>query len=159
LKLNSRFFVSTSLMQAMLAKMNVLAQAKGLNLSASIAPEVPPTLHGDPDRLQQVLVNLVSNAIKFTQAGAVQIRFYCPDPSHWAMEVSDTGPGIPPEAQSYIFEPFRQVDGSMTRVHTGAGLGLSIVKHLVTLMEGQVTLDSEVGRGSIFTVCLPLIPA
>jgi signal transduction histidine kinase len=75
------------------------------------------------------------------------------------MQVSDTGPGIPVEAQSYIFEPFRQVDGSITRVHAGAGLGLSIVKQLTILMGGQITLESEVGRGSTFTVQLPLTPA
>jgi signal transduction histidine kinase len=88
----------------------------------------------------------------------VQVRLYCPDAGHWALQVSDTGPGIPAEAQIYIFEPFRQVDGSITRVHTGAGLGLSIVKQLATLMKAHITLESSVGEGSSFTVLLPLEP-
>jgi signal transduction histidine kinase len=111
---------------------------------------------GDQNRLQQILVNLASNAIKFTGSGRVQIRLYRPDLNHWAIAVSDTGPGIPTEAQAYIFEPFQQVDGSVTREHVGTGLGLSIVKQLVNLMEGQITLESEVGQGSAFTVLLPL---
>jgi len=108
--------------------------------------------------LQQILVNLISNAIKFTPAGAVRLRLYCPDADHWALQVFDTGFGIPGEAQIYIFEPFRQVDGSVTRAHAGTGLGLSIVKQLTTLMGGEITLESEVGRGSTFTVSLPLQP-
>ena len=71
--------------------------------------------------------------------------------------MADTGPGIPREAQSYIFEPFRQVDGSATRHHAGTGLGLSIVKQLVTLLGGEIALTSELGKGSTFTVTLPLI--
>lgn len=79
---------------------------------------------------------------------------------HWAIQVSDTGIGIPLEAQSYIFEPFRQVDGSITRVQQGAGLGLSIVKQLAELMGGRLTLESDgvPGHGSTFTVILPLEP-
>jgi signal transduction histidine kinase len=102
-------------------------------------------------------VNLIGNAIKFTGAGEVRVRLDRPDLSHWAIVVSDTGPGLAKEAQTYIFEPFRQVDGSLTRVHGGAGLGLSIVKQLVDLMEGQIIVESEIGRGSTFTVLLPLI--
>ncbi len=158
LKLNIQPFALADLVDDTLAKMNVLARAKGLNLTGDIAAGVPTTLYGDAARLQQILVNLVSNAIKFTPAGAVRIRLYCPDADHWAVQVSDTGSGIPVEAQAYIFEPFRQVDGSMTRAHTGTGLGLSIVKQLTTLMGGEITLESEVGRGSIFTVSLPLQP-
>jgi signal transduction histidine kinase len=158
LKLDMRPFAPADVLDHTVAKLSVLAQAKGLTLTAGMAADVPETLSGDPARVQQVLVNLVSNAIKFTQAGTVQVRLYRPDAIYWAMEVSDTGPGIPFEAQAYIFEPFRQVDGSMTRAHIGAGLGLSIVKQLTTLMGGQVTLESEVGRGSTFTVQLPLSP-
>jgi signal transduction histidine kinase len=101
---------------------------------------------------------LVNNAVKFTDEGSVHIHIYCPNVSHWAMQVSDTGSGIPVEAQSYIFDPFRQVDDSVTRTHTGSGLGLAIVKQLTNLMGGEVTLTSEVGRGSTFTVTLPLVP-
>jgi signal transduction histidine kinase len=127
-------------------------------LTINIASEVPVILSGDEGRLQQILVNLVSNAIKFTQAGAVQVHIYCPDAAHWAMQVTDTGPGIPGEAHEYIFEPFRQVDGSVTRHYIGTGLGLSIVKQLTTLMAGRITLESQVGQGSTFTVLLPLLP-
>jgi signal transduction histidine kinase len=104
------------------------------------------------------LINLIGNAIKFTESGSVQVRLYRVDTAWWAMEVSDTGPGIPPDAQQYIFEPFRQVDGSITREYRGTGLGLSIVKSLVELMGGTIRLESGVGRGSTFTLTLPLQP-
>jgi signal transduction histidine kinase len=107
--------------------------------------------------LQQILVNLVNNALKFTQQGGVNMHFYCPDEAHWAIDIVDTGPGIPKEAQAYIFDPFRQIDSSATREHKGFGLGLAIVKQLVTLMGGTVTVISELGQGSTFTVILPLI--
>ncbi len=155
-RLDLSLFAPTQLVDHTLAKMNMLARSKGLTLSTEIAADLPATLSGDPARVQQILINLVNNAIKFTQTGTVQVRLYQPDVTHWAMQVSDTGIGIPVEAQTYIFEPFWQVDGSVTREHNGAGLGLSIVKQLTTLMGGQITLESEVGRGSRFTVLLPL---
>ncbi|MBI1881110.1 MAG: PAS domain S-box protein, partial [Chloroflexi bacterium] len=156
LKLNIHPFTPANLVDDTLAKLSVLARAKGLSLTSDIASDVPAMLSGDGPRLQQILVNLVSNAIKFTSAGRVRVRLYCPDVDHWALQVSDTGSGIPAEAQTYIFEPFRQVDGSMTRTQAGSGLGLSIVKQLTALMGGEITLESEVGRGSTFTVSLPL---
>jgi PAS domain S-box-containing protein len=137
--------------------MSVLASQKGLQLECSVADDVPLNLVSDRHRLHQVLVNLVGNGIKFTERGKVSIRVFRPDSEHWTLEVADTGPGIPREAQSYIFEPFRQVDGSATRHHAGTGLGLSIVKQLVNLLGGEITLTSEVGKGSTFTVMLPLI--
>jgi PAS domain S-box-containing protein len=135
--------------------MGVLTRSKGLEIRYQIDADVPAQLPGDQQRLHQIIVNLVNNAIKFTEQGSVTVRIYRPDPQHWALDVTDTGPGIPPEAQSYIFEPFRQVDGSITREHTGVGLGLSIVKQLTTLMGGQVELTSQVGHGSTFTIVLP----
>jgi signal transduction histidine kinase len=135
-----------------------LAQNKGLSLKTEIAPDLPPVLFGDFARIQQILVNLVSNAIKFTKEGHVQVRFYQAGETQWALEVSDSGLGIPLEAQTYIFEPFQQVDGSITREHGGSGLGLSIVKQLTTLMAGHVALKSKEGQGSMFTVFLPLHP-
>jgi PAS domain S-box-containing protein len=131
------------------------ASAKDLRLITEIAPEVPAVLFGDPQRLNQVLSNLVTNAIKFTDKGGVRIRFYRPDPAHYALEVSDTGAGIPPEAQEAIFEPFWQVDSTIGR-KGGVGLGLSIVQRLVQLMNGNIYLKSKVSEGSIFTVVLPL---
>jgi len=136
--------------------MNVLAESNGLDLDYEISSDVPQTLSGDPQRLQQILTNLVGNAIKFTAQGSIQICAFRPDESHWAVQVSDSGSGIPPEAQSYIFQAFRQVDSSPTREYTGTGLGLSIVHQLTTLMGGEVRIDSEVGKGSRFTVVLPL---
>jgi PAS domain S-box-containing protein len=138
--------------------MSVLAHDKGLGLTSDIASDVPRTLYGDQKRLQQILINLVGNAIRFTMQGSVRIRVYRPNGDLWALEVSDTGPGIPEDARSYIFEPFRQVDGSATRKYGGAGLGLSIVKQLSDLMEGHIEVTSKLGRGSTFTVLLPLDP-
>ena len=155
-KLNNVMFVPKEMIDQVYSKMNVLAQAKSLTLTTHITPELPDYLWGDPARIQQILVNLVSNAIKFTQMGSIDIRLYCPDQEHWAIVVADTGVGIPSEARNFIFEPFRQVDGSTTREHPGTGLGLSIVKQLATLMDGRVSLESNVGHGSKFTVAFPL---
>ena len=151
-------FAPQDILNQVQTKMCVLAQDKGLSLATDIAADVPDIISNDPIRVQQILVNLVGNAIKFTQTGTVQVRFYRPDTTYWAMEVSDTGIGIPPNAQAHIFEPFGQVDGSMTREYVGTGLGLSIVKQLTTLMGGKVTIQSNVGQGSTFTVLLPLSP-
>ena len=137
------------------ASMKVLAQQRGLALTKEIDPELPATLHGDQDRLHQVLVNLVNNALKFTDEGHVDIRAYRFDDAHWAMEVRDTGIGIPKESQENIFEAFRQVDGSETRKHRGVGLGLSISQQLVKLMNGKIVVTSEVDVGSTFTAIIP----
>jgi len=138
--------------------MGILAQAKGLELVCQVEAGVPDKLLGDPQRLHQIVVNLVSNALKFTEQGQVDVRIYNHDPERWAIDVSDTGPGIPPEAQTYIFEAFRQVEGEKPRNHSGFGLGLSIVKQLTTLMGGEVKLESELGHGSTFTVMMPFSP-
>jgi signal transduction histidine kinase len=103
-----------------------------------------------------MVTNLTSNSIKFTRQGEVNIRFYLHDTDKWALEVTDTGPGIPKEAHESIFEPFRQADSTIPRIFGGTGLGLSIVKHLSNLMGGKITVQSEVGSGSTFTVILPL---
>jgi signal transduction histidine kinase len=136
----------------------VLAEQKGLDLTVKVDEDVPRPLYGDKERLHQVLVNLATNAIKFTDEGGIHVRIGRADGDHsrWAMEVSDTGPGISHKDKDLVFTPFRRVDDSMTRQHTGVGLGLSIVKQLVELMEGDITLESELGRGSTFTVVLPL---
>jgi signal transduction histidine kinase len=139
------------------ASMKPLAGKKRLDLKTEITEDVPLRLIGDPQRLNQVLSNLVVNAIKFTDEGGIKIRAFCPDRTHWAFEVSDTGAGIPKEAQERIFEAFWQVDGSSTRkVNRGVGLGLSIVSQLTSLMNGQITIDSEEGAGSTFTISLPI---
>jgi len=158
LTLNVTSFTLADLIDGVQGVMSVLAQAKGLELASHVAGDVPTTLSGDPQRLHQILINLVGNAIKFTKEGTVRIDAYRPDADHWTLEVSDTGGGIPAEAQSHIFEPFQQVDISPNREHTGAGLGLSIVRQLTTLMDSEITLTSEVGHGSTFTIVLPLVP-
>ena len=158
LTLYVRPFYPIEMLQRAENTMIILARNKGLELTTAIAPDLPATLLGDESRLRQILINLIGNAIKFTESGSVRASLYLADESHWSMEVSDTGAGIPAEAHRYVFEPFRQVNGSITREYRGTGLGLSIVKSLVELMGGAVQLQSEVGQGSIFTLTLPLQP-
>jgi len=149
-------FAPADLIETTHAALNILAKTKGLALTSEITPDVPATLTGDLLRLQQILFNLTSNALKFTESGTVQARIFRPDPSHWALQVIDTGIGIPSEAQVDVFKSFWQVDSSATRQYRGSGLGLSIVKQLAELMEGEVTLASRPGIGSTFTVIFPM---
>jgi len=158
LKLKLMPFSPAQLVQRTQASMYVLAESKGLDLDCEVAAGLPESLMGDQQRLQQILTNLVGNAIKFTTKGGVKVRAHQPDEAHWALEVSDSGPGIPPTALPYIFQPFWQVEYSTTRGYTGAGLGLSIVKQLATMMGGAVWVDSHLGEGSVFTVVLPFEP-
>ncbi len=158
LKLNISSFAPADLINDTLSKMQVLAKNKGLTLTANIAVDMPDTISNDLDRLKQIVINLLGNAIKFTQQGKIEVNLRRSGPTHWALQVTDTGPGIPVKAQSVIFESFKQVDGSMTREQIGTGLGLSIVKQLTTLMGGQINLQSELGQGSDFTILLPLEP-
>lgn len=158
IKLQNAPFNVKELMAKVEMKMGILAISKGLRFLMTIDSHMPLNLVGDEFRLRQILVNLIGNAIKFTHTGEVQVKFYCTDENHWAIEVADTGIGIPEEAQSYIFEPFRQVDGSITREFSGTGLGLSIVKHLTDLMGGKIHLTSQMKQGSTFTILLPLNP-
>lgn len=137
--------------------MDQMVHEKGLKLTSEIDDNLPEILNGDVVRLQQILVNLVNNAVKFTDYGAVHVRLHCPHGEKWGMEVSDTGRGIPESELPYIFDTFRQVDGAATRVHGGFGLGLSIVKQLVNLMNGEIKVKSKVDKGSTFTVSLPLV--
>jgi len=158
LKLRPSPVVIHELVDELEAIMGVLAEQKRLELVCSVDESAPDIVISDPQRLQQILVNLMGNAIKFTDTGSVRLRIYRTDAAHWALDVTDTGPGIPLEAQGFIFEAFRQVDDTVTRRHAGSGLGLSIVKQLVTLLGGEVSLISAVGRGSTFRIILPLTP-
>jgi signal transduction histidine kinase len=117
---------------------------------------MPPYIVGDPGRLKQMTVNLISNAIKFTDVGEVRITVKRDGEDQWLISVSDTGIGIPPHAQEYIFDKFRQIDGQSTRKHGGSGLGLAIVRNLAMVMGGGVRVNSVVGKGSTFSVLLPL---
>ena len=117
---------------------------------------LPETLLGDEEQLSRVAVNLVGNAIKFTESGKVSLDLRYRD-EQWQLVVSDTGIGIPPHAREYIFEEFRQVDSSSKRKYGGTGLGLAIVQKLVRAMNGTITVESEVDKGSRFIVTMPLV--
>jgi signal transduction histidine kinase/ActR/RegA family two-component response regulator len=135
-----------------------LASEKGVALAYQVDPETPRWVLGDPTRVRQIMQNLVSNAIKFTQAGRVNIRI-APHMSGVRIEVSDTGIGMTLEQQGRLFQSFTQADASTTRRFGGTGLGLSICKQLSELMGGNVSLISAAGEGSTFTVHLPLCAA
>lgn len=156
LKIKMRPFTPTELDEGLHSVMDKLAADKNLYLTSKIDPTLPELLNGDPQRLQQVLVNLVNNAVKFTSSGGIHIQMYLVSPDFWAIDVQDTGPGISLEDQRLIFEPFRQLEGIVTRQHSGIGLGLSIVKKLVDLMQGKIFLKSTIGKGSTFTIILPV---
>jgi len=128
---------------------------KGKELVAEVEPNMPLFV-SDKVKLLQILLNLISNALKFTpEGGKITVRVSTED-EHLVLSVSDTGIGIKKEDQEVIFEKFRQVDGSATRRFGGVGLGLAIVSNLVTLLKGTITVDSELGKGSTFTVRLPI---
>ena len=130
------------------------AHEKGLELAYQVVSDVPEALTGDPGRLRQVIVNLVGNAIKFTDQGEVVVRVELEQQDvgevRLHFSVADTGIGIPPERQRSIFRVFTQVDGSTTRRYGGTGLGLSICSRLVEMMGGRIWVESDVGRGSTF---------
>jgi PAS domain S-box-containing protein len=139
----------------------VRAHAKGLEFVSAVAPDVPPFLIGDPGRLRQVLVNLTGNALKFTETGEISVRAGLVEETEAdavvRFSVKDTGIGIAAEKHELLFKKFTQADASTTRRYGGTGLGLAISKRLVELMGGEISLVSEVGRGSdfSFTVRLP----
>ena len=135
---------------------------KRLSLEIEIAPDTPAMFVGDEARIRQVLFNLVGNAIKFTQKGGIHLSVWArpnlarPDVTRLYFAVRDTGLGIPDEKIQHIFKRFTQVDSSFTRSHEGAGLGLAIVERIVKLMGGSIAVESELGVGTTFYVCLPL---
>lgn len=142
--------------------MALRAHEKGLELGCSIAPDVPVDFIGDPNRLKQVLLNLIGNAIKFTEKGEVVVRvIQDPDVTQSGtlrFMVSDTGIGIPAEKLQGVFERFVQADSSTTRRYGGTGLGLTISKRLVELMGGQIRVESIEGKGSIFSFTVSFTP-
>ncbi len=154
-----------------------LTAEKGLDFSIRVSPELPVTLHTDEQRLLQVLRNLLSNAVKFTDAGAVELvirpagpdipvaireqmlengSLRDPDQDMIAFSVTDTGIGIAASKMRVIFEAFKQADGTTSRKYGGTGLGLSISREIARLLGGEIQADSEPGRGSTFTLYLPL---
>jgi len=132
------------------------AQQKSLEFSIELAPGLPATMRTDGTRLKQVLKNLIANALKFTQRGSVRLRVAPLEARSVAFAVADTGIGIPREKQALVFEPFQQADGGTARQYGGTGLGLTISRELARLLGGELRLESEPGRGSTFTLTLPL---
>ena len=139
------------------------AESKGLSFSVTIEPTVRLAVRGDPVRLRQVLTNLVSNAIKFTERGSVAVRVSRRGETrtHYEIlfQVQDTGVGIAPDAAEKLFQAFSQADTSTTRIHGGTGLGLVICKRIVDLMGGKIGVKSELGRGSSFWFAVPFLKA
>jgi signal transduction histidine kinase len=137
----------------------LIAQKKNIFLRLSVSPEVPEELLGDPNKVRQILFNLVSNAMKFTEDGGVEINVDSRDGKLF-ISVSDTGIGIPEEAQSRLFRPFVQVEGGTRRKYGGTGLGLAIARRYVELMGGEMGVRSKEGAGSMFWFDLPMkVPA
>jgi signal transduction histidine kinase len=165
LRMERRPALAADAVETALTVLRPQAVAKGIELTASCEDDPPPRYLGDPGRVDQILVNLLSNAIKFTEAGGrTSIRCTaCDGPlpggetaGRWTcVEVEDTGVGIPPEEIERVFEPFVQVDSGYTRRHGGSGLGLAISMRLARSMGGDLTVKSEPGRGSCFTLWLP----
>jgi len=158
----------TDLLTIAQAQFGAVAESKGLELKLALADDLPASIETDPQRVKQIIRNLLSNAFKFTSAGRVGLNIYRPDdevdlsrskldPTEAvAISITDTGIGMTPEQQKIIFEAFQQADGSTNRQYGGTGLGLSITKELVAKLGGQIGVASEAGRGSTFTVYLPV---
>ena len=137
--------------------MRPLAEKKSLQLVLDVEPDLPK-ITSDSGRIQQILYNLLSNAVKFTpDGGLVELKLTTTEDGGVQIAVRDTGIGIPPEKLLLVFEKFRQLDESMTREHSGTGLGLAISRELVALLGGTIQVESEIGKGSRFTVVLPAV--
>ena len=162
LRLNPAPLPLRRLLDGVIATLGAPAADKGLTLSVEVAADLPAWMVGDELRLRQVLLNLVGNGIKFTDAGSVRLRVERREAAgqSWLhVAVTDTGPGIPAEQLARIFERFEQADNSLTRSHGGSGLGLAICRQLVGLMGGEIRAESWLGTGSTFHCTLPLRPA
>jgi PAS domain S-box-containing protein len=164
LKIESIPFSLRACLQRAVQVVQFSLQEKGLQLTQDIAPDVPEVVLGDPGRIQQVLVNLLGNAVKFTPAGSVGLKLALKDagsPSEnrvtLTFTVSDTGIGISPEKLEHIFEAFTQADASTTRRFGGTGLGLAITSQLLRMMGGSIRVESKPGQGSSFSFDLPAV--
>lgn len=153
-------FVITELINSVRDIVLFKAEEKGLELRTTVDDRIPVRLIGDPTRINQVIINLAGNAVKFTEKGHVSVDVKLlkeEDSTYWIkFEVEDTGIGISPEYVENIFESFTQAGTDVARKYGGTGLGLTISKQLVDLMGGQITVKSELGKGTTFTVVLPL---
>jgi signal transduction histidine kinase len=153
-KLNLAEYALASVIETVRVATESLAAAKKLALETNVTKDLPCGL-GDEQRLTQVLLNLVGNAIKFTDAGEVRITAAAAN-DHYALSVSDTGPGIPPQERDKIFEKFHQIDSSITKAKGGTGLGLAIAKQIVEMHGGRIWVESTLGQGSTFRMELPV---
>ncbi|MDH6086875.1 ATP-binding response regulator [Umezakia ovalisporum] len=154
LELKPELFDLTKTINIVLGEMRSLAEAKKLSLRVDIDME-HALIFNDSTRVRQILINLLSNAIKFTDSGYIWIEVKELPQNQLAITVRDTGIGIAPRDFQHIFEPFRQVDQSITRKYPGTGLGLAIIDSLVQMMGGKITLESQLGVGSIFRIEIP----
>ncbi|CAB5703979.1 Signal transduction histidine-protein kinase BarA [Delftia tsuruhatensis] len=148
--------VIASALQTLMEPLRPIAHEKGLELAWSVDPGVPVSMHTDPMRLAQVLKNLLSNALKFTAKGSVDLKVSCAPQGMLSFAVRDTGIGIAEQQQQFIFDAFRQADGSTHRKFGGTGLGLSISRDLAGLLGGTLTVASTPGQGSVFTLTVPV---
>ena len=155
LRINSLPFRLVANVDDALSIVRESAQAKGLSLTVEFDPELPDWVMGDSHRLRQILINLLGNAIKFTQQGEVRLVTH-PKNNHICFSVIDTGIGMDSDQMSRIFMAFEQADGKITRRFGGTGLGLFITRNLARQMGGNITVDSVLDQGSTFTLCLPL---
>ncbi len=159
LDLGSEAFELGGVVEGVVELLAPRAQDKGLEIAAFLDPALPATVTGDPVRLRQVLTNLAGNAVKFTDRGGVGVSVSAASSGAVRFAVADTGPGVPPDRRTIIFEEFEQADGSARRRHGGTGLGLAISKRIVDGMGGTLTLEARPGGGSIFAFEVPLPPA
>ncbi len=150
-----QLFSLTTLTDSVLTKAKEWAKDKPIDITYSISQDLPP-LYLDPNRVQQILLSLVSNAVKFTSLGKISIKAKPINTERFLISVSDTGIGIKPEHVNLIFDEFGRVDNSTTRDYNGLGVGLSITKRLCQLMQGNISLESTYGVGSTFTIDLPV---
>lgn len=151
-----RPFVLADLLAEVDRTFREMAEGKGLTFSTTIDSSLPAVTTGDHQRIEQIVFNLVSNAIKFTDRGEVGVRLRRISSGEWSAQVRDTGIGIPADAASQIFDRFYQLDSTSRRSYGGAGLGLAIARELAILMGGSITVESALGAGSTFTMTLPL---
>jgi signal transduction histidine kinase len=181
LSLTCADFDVRTLMRGVAGLYEEAARGKGLAMTVSVDATVPAMMRGDEKRLQQVVRHLLDNAVKFSDEGSIAVtvdigdggrgrqrrdrgraaasppRVSPGDTELVHIAIADSGIGVPPDSAPWLFQPFRQADGSSTRRYGGAGLGLAICKQLVERMGGAIWFDSEVGHGSVFHVTLPLV--
>jgi signal transduction histidine kinase len=149
-------FIIPELLLEVTTELEPIIAKSGLKVDTKVSPDLP-AIRSDRQKVKQIVVNLLSNALKFTPKGSVTIRAQLADGHHISIDVIDTGIGIPRSDHQTIFEDFRQVDSTPRRAYSGTGLGLSICRRLATMLRGTVKLESKLGKGSTFTLTLPMV--